>query len=221
MSRLASDAVQIRLTGAGGQGVITAGVILAEAALRDGQNVVQTQSYGPEARLGASKAEVIISRAPIAYPEVTVPDILLCLSKDSARKYIGHVHKGKGGGPKTIVVLDSSAEGVEADGEEGVYRLPLAETAAACGNKAATNVVALWALNSIAQVVTPANLREAILARVPARFKAGNERAIAAAQEMMATFAPLAAPPTSSLPHPPTHEGNKNGTVHAPVNGIA
>jgi 2-oxoglutarate ferredoxin oxidoreductase subunit gamma len=177
MSRLPSDAVQIRLTGAGGQGVITAGVILAEAALRDGRNVVQTQSYGPEARLGASKAEVIIADGPIAYPEVTIPDILLCLSKDAAKKYIPHVHD------RTIVLLDTSADGIEGKGE--LHRLPLAETAVNCGNKAAANVVALWALNSIAQIVTPAMLREAILARVPARFKAGNEKALDAAQEMM------------------------------------
>ena len=56
---------EIRLSGSGGQGLITAGIILAEAALLDGLNVVQSQSYGPEARGGASKAEVIISNNEI------------------------------------------------------------------------------------------------------------------------------------------------------------
>jgi len=52
---------EIRLTGSGGQGLILGGIILAEAAILDGKNAIQSQSYGPEARGGASKAEVIIS----------------------------------------------------------------------------------------------------------------------------------------------------------------
>jgi len=60
---------EIRLAGSGGQGLITAGIILAEAAIYDRKNVVQSQSYGPEARGGASKAEVIISDGPIYYPK--------------------------------------------------------------------------------------------------------------------------------------------------------
>ncbi|MCK5915301.1 MAG: 2-oxoacid:acceptor oxidoreductase family protein, partial [Deltaproteobacteria bacterium] len=52
---------EIRLAGSGGQGLITAGIILAEAAILDNKNVVQSQSYGPEARGGASRAEIIIA----------------------------------------------------------------------------------------------------------------------------------------------------------------
>ena len=59
---------EIILSGSGGQGLILAGQILAEAVIRDGKNAVQTQSYGPEARGGASKAEVIISNDDIDYP---------------------------------------------------------------------------------------------------------------------------------------------------------
>ena len=53
---------EIRLAGNGGQGLITAGIILAEAAILDNKNVVQSQSYGPEARGGASRAEIIIAK---------------------------------------------------------------------------------------------------------------------------------------------------------------
>ncbi|HWA84234.1 MAG TPA: 2-oxoacid:acceptor oxidoreductase family protein, partial [Fimbriimonadaceae bacterium] len=97
-----SQPIQIRLTGAGGQGLITAGVILAEAAVLDGRYVVQTQSYGPEARLGSSKAEVIISDDPIANPQVKTPDVLICLSEESVAKYGGECHSD------TLVVLDST-----------------------------------------------------------------------------------------------------------------
>jgi 2-oxoglutarate ferredoxin oxidoreductase subunit gamma len=63
------DRTEIRLAGEGGQGMILAGIILAEAAaIYDGKNAVQTQSYGPEARGGASKAEVIIAQGEIDLP---------------------------------------------------------------------------------------------------------------------------------------------------------
>ena len=65
---------QLRFSGSGGQGVITAAIIFAEAAVAEGKEAVQSQSYGPEARGGASKAEVIIDDAPIYHPHVEVPD---------------------------------------------------------------------------------------------------------------------------------------------------
>ena len=72
--------VEIRLAGAGGQGLLLAGLILAEAAvLYDGRNACQTQSYGPEARGGASKSEVIIDDEPVDYPKVIAADVLLAL----------------------------------------------------------------------------------------------------------------------------------------------
>ena len=68
-----SERCEIRLAGTGGQGAILAGILLAEAAIRDGKNVVQSQSYGPEARGGASRAEVVISDDEIYYPKVIQP----------------------------------------------------------------------------------------------------------------------------------------------------
>ena len=72
--------LELRLSGSGGQGLITAGIILAEAALKDQKNAIQTQSYGPEARGGASKAEVIISDEAIDFPKVTLPNMTLALT---------------------------------------------------------------------------------------------------------------------------------------------
>lgn len=73
--------IEIRLAGSGGQGLITAGVILAEAAgIHEGKYVAQTQSYGPEARGGASRAEVIVSDEPIHYPRAQKLDILLAMT---------------------------------------------------------------------------------------------------------------------------------------------
>ena len=75
---------EVRLAGEGGQGMILAGIILAEAAaIYDGKNVVQTQSYGPEARGGASKSEVIIADGEIDYSEVISADVLMVMSQEA------------------------------------------------------------------------------------------------------------------------------------------
>jgi 2-oxoglutarate ferredoxin oxidoreductase subunit gamma len=79
---------EIRLAGEGGQGMILAGIILAEAAaIYDGKQAVQTQSYGPEARGGASRSEVIISEGEIDHPEVLSADIVIALSRQAYKKF--------------------------------------------------------------------------------------------------------------------------------------
>ena len=78
---------QIRLSGSGGQGVISAAIILAEAAVNEGKEAVQSQSYGPEARGGASKAEVIISDSRIYHPMVLAPGLVLAMTQKAADKY--------------------------------------------------------------------------------------------------------------------------------------
>lgn len=169
------DPLEIRLSGSGGQGLVLAGVILAEAALLDGKNVVQTQSYGPEARLGASRSEVIISRQAIAYPQVTKPDVLLCMSQDAFRKFIDKTREG------AVVLLDATniefGKGGIPKGLE-VHALPLTATAAAIGSKVVANVVALGAMNALLGLVSPESLRKAVIGRVPARFRELNERAL-------------------------------------------
>ena len=179
--------VQVRFSGAGGQGLITAGVILAEAAMLDGLNVVQTQTYGPEARLGSSRAEVIISKGTIAYPEVTVPDVLLCLSDESARKFATKV------GPDSTVILDSSNIGPEVKAGGRVLRLAITDAAIKAGSKVVANTVGLWAMNTLAPVVSADALRRAILSRVPAKFRELNERAIGAGEELAKSCEPVLA----------------------------
>ncbi len=176
--------VELRLSGAGGQGLITAGVILSEAAVLDRRQVVQTQSYGPEARLGASRAEVIVARETIAYPQVVEPDVILCLSQDSFDKYIGDANE------ETLVVVDAS--NVEVNGSTNgaqVYAFPITETAIEVGHKVVANVVALGALNALAEVVSSESLTEAVLRRVPDKHREMNERAIEAGHELVAASA--------------------------------
>ncbi len=86
--------MEIRFSGSGGQGILLAAAIIAEGATAQGKQVVSTQSYGPAARGGASKAEVIVSDEEIDYPEVDAPMINLCLSQAAYGKYAADTRPG-------------------------------------------------------------------------------------------------------------------------------
>jgi 2-oxoglutarate ferredoxin oxidoreductase subunit gamma len=162
---------QIQLTGAGGQGLVLAGIILAEAAMRDGKNVAVAQSYGPEARLGASKSDVIISTEKIAYPQVIKPDILLCLSQDAFDKYSPAVDS------QALIVVDSTHVNVQ--GRNTAVQLPLSRAAVEqVGNKLVTNMVALGALNALAHLVSWENLQKAAALRTPPKYRDQNLHAL-------------------------------------------
>ena len=74
--------IELRLGGSGGQGIILTGIILAEAAISMGKNAIQSQSYGPEARGGASKSEIIVSDKEIYFTKVNKPNLFLALTQN-------------------------------------------------------------------------------------------------------------------------------------------
>jgi 2-oxoglutarate ferredoxin oxidoreductase subunit gamma len=154
-------AFEIRLSGTGGQGLILAGIILAEAAIVDGLNAVQSQSYGPEARGGASKSEVIISQEEIFYPKVIEPDVFLALSQEACTKYINGVRK------KGIVIIDSSINLGDIDGLD-IYRIPILDTAEEkLGKPMVANIIALGSIVGLTNIVSRKALEQAVLSRVP------------------------------------------------------
>ena len=160
------EKLEMRLSGSGGQGIVLASIIFADAALQGGLNVVQTQSFGPEARGGASKSEVIISKDNIKYPMVTKPDVLLALTQKSYEKYVSDL------GKDAILVVD---EGVEVNGvaPAKVYQLPIIKTAhERIGKSIVTNIVSIGALyNIIAKdLIDLASMKKAIANRVPPAF---------------------------------------------------
>jgi 2-oxoglutarate ferredoxin oxidoreductase subunit gamma len=174
------DAVRIRLTGRGGQGIMLAGAILAEAAMRDERYVTETQEYGPEARLGATKADLVVARRPIAFPDVVRPDLLLCLSRPGYLKY------GRGVAPGGLMVVDDRIAVEEEAPAEGavVVRLPLRRTARELGGEIAANIVGLGALVALSGVVSEQALAAAVAARTKPEFADLNARAAAAGLEL-------------------------------------
>jgi 2-oxoglutarate ferredoxin oxidoreductase subunit gamma len=164
---------EIRLAGTGGQGAILAGIILAEAAIRDGKNAVQTQSYGPEARGGASRSEVVISEGTIHYPKVLEPDITLCMSQEACDRYSGQTRKGG------LLVLDedhvSRAPTIRA------VRVPLTSLARELTGRAITaNVVGLGLLGGLTNIVSRGSLEAAVGAHAPRNTEKLNLEALAA-----------------------------------------
>lgn len=170
---------EIRLSGSGGQGLLLAGIILAEAAIMEDMNAIQTQSYGPEARGGASKAEVIISDKDIDFPKVQEPDLVLALTQVASDKYINTVRIGG-----TIVVDDSIT--LPSDLKEcKVYKLPILRTAAEkVGKSIVANIVAIGCLAEILNTVSRESVENAVLARVPKGTEDLNRSALNAGYEL-------------------------------------
>jgi 2-oxoglutarate ferredoxin oxidoreductase subunit gamma len=162
---------EIRLAGTGGQGVILAGILLSEAAIQDGKTVAQTQSYGPEARGGASRSEVVIADDVIHYPKVLRPDIVLCMSQEACDRYGQPVAKGG------LLILDED----HVTRAPTVLAVPVRLTSLAreaTGREVAANVVGLGVLAGLTSIVSRAALEHAVRARVPAGTTEANLKAL-------------------------------------------
>jgi len=157
------EKVEIRFSGTGGQGLVLASIILAEALMMDGFNIITGESHGIEARGGASSAEIIASRKDIFDLSVTLPDILVAISQQAYDKYGKKVKKD------TLVILDSSQirTGSIPDSED-VHAFPFTRLVREeLGTTLPTNICFLGALVGISKIVNMDSIKKAILNRVP------------------------------------------------------
>jgi len=172
---------EVRLAGTGGQGAILAGVILADAAIRDGKNAAQTQSYGPEARGGASRSEVVISGGEIDYPKVLAPDITLCMSQEACDRYSGDRRENG------LLILD--ADHVSRAPTTRAVRVPLTTLARENTGRAITaNVVGLGLLAGLTDIVSREAMEAAVRGRAPEGTEDLNLRALAAGYDAAQEF---------------------------------
>lgn len=165
---------QIRLSGTGGQGLILAGIILAEAALLDDKLAIQSQSYGPEARGGSSKSEVIIDTRKIHYPKITIPDVVLAMSQEACSKYTTDLPE------EGILITDSLfVQQLPEKRYKEVYQLAITNTAKdELGKALYSNIIALGALVKVTGCVSIESLTKAVLDRVPKGTEMLNVKAI-------------------------------------------
>ncbi|GAB6280889.1 MAG: 2-oxoacid:acceptor oxidoreductase family protein [Thermovirga sp.] len=179
-----NDRYEIRFAGSGGQGVILAAVIAGEAAaIFEGLHAVQSQAYGPEARGGKSKAEVVISKGEIDYPKATTPDLQIILNQTSCDEFVPETRKGG------IVILDDTYVLSAPKSDAEVYMLPIVKTAREkIGRELVTNMVALGVTARVLEfldLMKPESVKKAIMQRVPKGTEEMNERAFNEGYEMM------------------------------------
>jgi 2-oxoglutarate ferredoxin oxidoreductase subunit gamma len=147
---------EIRVAGFGGQGMILAGLLIGKAAaLYDGKEAVFTQSYGPEARGGASNANVIICDEPIDYPLVTHPDHLLAMFQEAYETHRPSLVEGG------TLLIESDL--VKPFPDEGPYRgIPATRIAEELGRRIVANVVAVGFFSGATGLISPKAGEQAI-----------------------------------------------------------
>ncbi len=174
---------EVRLSGSGGQGLALAGKILAEAAaIYSDQYATQSQSYGPEARGGLSKSEVVISPEPIDFPEAFGADILLAMTQQSYERYQTDLKPGG------VAVVDGP---IKLSGKETfrVCQVPVTELAREkVGKVVVANIIALGVIVGISKVVSEDALRSAVVARAPKGTEQLNMRALEIGLEAARSF---------------------------------
>lgn len=166
---------EIKLAGFGGQGVILMGVLLAETAgYFEEKEIAQTQSYGPEARGGACRAEVVIADEPIDYTKTLDPDIFVAMSQPALEKYINEVN------PETTkVFIDETLVTRIPENVKNVVAIPATKLAESeCGNKMAANTVMLAALAKMTGIISIDALKSTITSQLPAKLQNVNIKAV-------------------------------------------
>ena len=150
---------EIRIAGSGGQGIILAGIMLAEAAILDGMYVAQTQNYGPEARGGNSISEVVVSDEEIDYPEALSLDVLVALTQEACVRNLPDLKEGG------LVIVDSNL--VRWVPWDRVVRLPFQQIARKVGEGRAINMAALGAVAALCPIVSSASVVKVMAKRLP------------------------------------------------------
>jgi 2-oxoglutarate ferredoxin oxidoreductase subunit gamma len=149
--------IEVRISGLGGQGVVAAGQILGRAAAYDGKNVVQTQSYGAEARGSSAKSEVIISDDNIGFPAVRQSDVLVAMGQDALDKYVKDLKE------EGILIVDNTNVKKIPETKAKTYKIPATEEAERMFKaKIYANMIILGALTKIMDIASTKAIEKAI-----------------------------------------------------------
>lgn len=162
------NTLSIRFSGFGGQGIVMSGVIFGEAAVADGLNAIQTQSYGSASRGGASKCDLIISKEEINELESTMINVLVSMSQSAFDSYFGHLKKGG------ILIIDkdlvqSSPKKVK------LHKIGATDIAfKKFGLKIIGNIIIIGYLAALLGIVSKESLKKSIERHVPRKALEAN-----------------------------------------------
>jgi len=171
-------------SGSGGQGVITAAIILAEAAvLHENLIATQTQAYGPEARGGATRSDVIISDSTIHFPKVTQPNVLVCLTQQAYNKFHGIIRPGG------LLLSDSRFVKAESKVDARQLQLPMYQSVMdRIGKSIVFNICMLGAVIALTDVVKPESIMKVLSDRIPPGLLDMNQQALDLGMSLGAAF---------------------------------
>jgi 2-oxoglutarate ferredoxin oxidoreductase subunit gamma len=175
---------RIIFSGSGGQGIITSAIILAEAAvLHEGLNAVQSQSYGPEARGGASRSDVIVSDTDIRFPKVIQPNILVCLTQKAYNTFSGLIRPGG------LLLTDNHyvRQGGKVDANQvglDMYKTVMEKI----GRPLVFNICMLGAFVQLTQLVKPESMIKVLKTRIPAGTLELNRQALELGLQLVKDF---------------------------------
>jgi len=171
--------IEVRISGLGGQGVVLAGQILGRAAVYNGKNVVQTQSYGAEARGSAAKSEVIISGSKIGFPAVRRCDVLIAMNQEALDRHLKNL-KDKG-----VLIVDSTYVKKIPEIKAKIFKIPATEQAEKTfGAKIYANILMLGALTRVTNIVSEDAIEKAIEDTVAEKAAGINKKAYKKGEEL-------------------------------------
>ncbi len=163
---------EIVLGGFGGQGIILAGHILGQAAaIHDGKNATMTQDYGPEARGGACRTQVVISDEQVSYPYVEDPSVVAVMSQEAYSKYADGLDRD------TLLLIDEDLVKPEKPPKGKAFAIPATRIAQELGRTAVANIVMLGFLTALAGVVSVDAMKKSLLSSVPKGTEELNQKA--------------------------------------------
>jgi 2-oxoglutarate ferredoxin oxidoreductase subunit gamma len=167
-------------SGSGGQGVITAAIILAKTAvLFDNKNAIQSQTYGAAARGGATRSDVIIDDEEILFPKVIHPNILISLTQESYNKYSSIIRPGG------LLIVDSGYVKTARKVDARHVSLPIYDTVMReINNPVVFNICVLGTLIGMTKVVKSESILKVLKTSIPHDFIEMNERALNIGLEM-------------------------------------
>ena len=161
---MATREIEIRLCGSGGQGLLVAGAILAEALTHEGLRVAQSQSFEPTSRGGMSRSDLVASDGAVDFPLATALDCALILDQIAVWPTAGMVKR------RGLVLVDQERVPHPAKEDFALHALALCESAAGLGEARVANLVGLGALTRLGELCSDASLDRAIRSASPTRF---------------------------------------------------
>lgn len=153
---------ELRLSGFGGQGIILAAYVIGKAvAVVEGRHATLNQAFGPEARGSACSAQVVLSDESVSYPYVREPEILVAMSQDAYRIFIGEVRKGG------LVLIDDSLVTPKSSRRYRTLGVPATRMAEELGRRIMANMVMVGFFTSVTGLISPESAAESVRSSVP------------------------------------------------------